>query len=61
MTEDAWISTGKANRILDGGICDDTFRDKFKDSLPWKLTPGRHMRWLRSAVEDLAHTMPKTS
>ena len=59
MVAQAWIATGKANRILDLGICDDTFRDKFRDCIPWKLTPGGQMRWLRSAVEELKDVMPE--
>lgn len=49
-----WISTGRANQILNIGICDDTFRDKFKDSIPWMLTPGGKVRWNRQAVLELA-------
>ena len=56
---DEWISTGDANRLLNGGICGKTFRDKFRDCIPWKLTPGGHIRWLKSAVEDIADVMPK--
>jgi len=55
MTRDEWISTGKANRIFDGGIDDRTFRDKFRDALRTKLTPGGQFRWLRTEVEQLAH------
>ena len=58
--DQVWISTTKANQILDGGICDRTFREKFRECLPWKLTPGRQLRCLRAAVEELARTMPKT-
>lgn len=58
---DAWISTGKANRILNAGICDATFRDKFREFIPWKLTPGGQFRWLRAAVEELARAMPQAS
>ena len=55
-----WISTGKANQILDCGIADATFRDKFKDCLPWRKTPGGQFRWLRKAVEEVAKKLPKT-
>lgn len=49
-----WISTGKANRIMDLGICDATFRDKFRGSIRWKLTPGGQYRWSREDVEAVA-------
>lgn len=50
---DPWISTGKANRIMDLGICDRTFREKFKDSIRWKFTPGGQYRWSREDVETV--------
>lgn len=49
-----WIGTGKANRILNTGICDDTFREKLKNSVRWHLTPGGQFRWNREDVESLA-------
>jgi hypothetical protein len=49
-----WISTGKANQILDSGFNGQTFRTTLRDAIPWKRTPGGHFRWLRSAVEALA-------
>ena len=58
MTED-WITTTEANAILNTGITDRTFRDSFRDCLPWKPTPGKKMRWLKSAVEQLAHVDAK--
>ncbi len=62
MTDQDWISTGKANRIFGGGIDDRTFRDKFRGCIPNKLTPGGHFRWLRSAVEKLKPSaLPKAS
>lgn len=51
---DPWISTGKANRILNSGICDDTFREKLQNSVRWKRTPGGQFRWNREDVEALA-------
>ena len=60
MTEDqAWISTHKANAILAMDITDATFREKFRKCLPWRFTPGKHYRWLRAAVEELARTVPQ--
>ena len=59
MVEQTWISTSKANRLLDLGICDDTFREKFRPYLPWKLTPGGQFRWLRAAVLELKQAMPE--
>jgi len=56
-----WIPTSEANDIFDGGISDQTFRLKFRDYLPWKLTPGGKLRWLRSAVQELADVMPQVS
>jgi hypothetical protein len=59
MMTSAWITTREANEILDGGISDQTFRIKFRDHIPWKLTPGGKLRWLRSAVQELATVMPE--
>jgi hypothetical protein len=49
-----WITTSQANRILNIGICDRTFREKMREALPWQLTPGGQIRWSRAAVEALA-------
>jgi hypothetical protein len=56
-----YITTTEANAILNTGISDRTFRDSFRDCLPWKPTPGGKFRWLKSAVEELAHTDAKAS
>lgn len=61
MANQEWISTGDANRILNCGVCPRTFRDKFRDCIPWKVTPGGQYRWLKSAVEELADVMPEAS
>ena len=37
------------------------FRDSFRDCLPWKPTPGGKFRWLKVAVEELAHAGTKAS
>ena len=55
-----WISTGDATRLLNAGIGTKTFRLKFRDCIPWKLTPGGHYRWLRSAIDTLVNHMPAT-
>jgi hypothetical protein len=55
-----WITTHEANLIMDVGICDATFRLKFRDCIRWKLTPGGHYRWLKVEVQEIANTMPKT-
>ena len=60
MVDQDWISTGKANRLLNAGIGDTTFKEKFRDCIPWRLTPGGHYRWLRAAVEEIANAMPET-
>ena len=60
MTEE-WITTTAANAILNTGISDRTFRDSFRDCLPWKPTPGGKFRWLKVAVEELAHAGTKAS
>ena len=49
-----WISTGQANKLVNIGICDRTFREKFRECLRWKLTPGGHIRWSREDVESVA-------
>lgn len=59
MENQEWIPTSEANQLLNAGLCDRTFRDKFRDSLPWRLTPGGKLRWFRPAVEDLARVMPQ--
>ena len=51
---DGWVRTGEANRILGVGITEKTFRDKFRDILPWHWTKGGRMEWLKEAVEALA-------
>ncbi len=56
---DAWISTGAALKLMNLGICATTFREKFRDCLPWKLTPGGHIRWNRAAIQELAEQMPE--
>jgi hypothetical protein len=61
MTKSDWITTAEANAILNTGISDRTFRDGFRDCLPWRPTPGKKMRWLRSAVEELRDAHPKAS
>lgn len=54
MSREEWIPTGKANRILNIGIGDDTFREKFRDCIRWKMTPGGQFRWSREDVEAVA-------
>lgn len=54
MVNQDWVSTSRANRILNCGICDDTFREKFRESIRWKLTPGGQYRWNRKDLEELA-------
>lgn len=51
---DDWISTGKANKLLNCGMCTKTFRDKFRNLIPYKMTEGGQFRWNRKAVEALA-------
>lgn len=48
-----WISTAQANQILNIGICDDTFRQKFKGCVRWIMTPGKQYRWNREDVETI--------
>lgn len=49
-----WVSTSQANRILSIGICDRTFREKFRESIRWVLTPGGHIRWSQEDLRVLA-------
>lgn len=53
-----WISTGDALRLLNLGICVETFRTKFRDCIPWKRTPGGHIRWHEPTVRAIANNMP---
>ncbi len=53
-----WISTGEANRIFNGGISDNTFRDKFRGCITNRLTRGGQHRWLRAEVEKIATAHP---
>lgn len=49
-----WISTGKANRLLNIGITDLTFRLKFRECLRFRMTPGGQFRWFKPDVAALA-------
>ena len=51
-TDQEWISTGKAAKLL--GYSRWTFLDKFQDCLPCRVLPSGHRRWLESAVSQLA-------
>ena len=53
MTDQDWISTGKAAKML--GYSRDHFREKFEGVIPARKPPGCHIRWLASAVEALLH------
>lgn len=61
MSEKNWISTGTAMRIMDLGISPETFRTKFRDWIPWKLTPGGHLRWMEQVVRKVAGHDKKTA
>ena len=50
-TDQDWISTGKAARML--GYDPDWFARKFEGVIPMQRRPGGHRRWLASAVEQL--------
>jgi len=52
-----WISTGEAMRMLGFYLSPHTFRDKYKDLIPYTLTPGGHYRWSLYAVECEAQQM----
>lgn len=49
MTEN-WVSTGDAMRMLNLGIHVKTFREKFRDFIPCRKTPGGHLRWNAAAI-----------
>ena len=49
-----WINTKTANEIMDSGVTDRTFRDKFKDIIRTKKTPGGHLRWDKESVKAAA-------
>ena len=59
MTEQDWISTGKAAAIL--GYSRWTFVEKFEGCIPCRRQGGGHRRWLRAAVEQLADSGLKTA
>ena len=60
MIVGVYISTGEAIRILGFYLSPHTFRDKYRDLIPWVPTPGGHYRWLKAAVEEAAALMKKT-
>lgn len=51
MTDQDWISTGKAAKLL--GYDPDWFARKFEGIIPMQRRPGGHRRWLASAVHEL--------
>jgi hypothetical protein len=53
MTDQDWISTGKAAKLL--GYDPDWFAKKFEGIIPMQRRPGGHRRWLASAVHELVH------
>lgn len=56
-TDQEWISTGKAAKIL--GYAPDWFARKFDGIIPAMRTLGGHRRWLSSAVRELASDTEK--
>lgn len=52
MTDQDWISTGKAAKLL--GYNPDHFVRKFEGIIPMRRSEGGHRRWLASAVHQAA-------
>ncbi|HLA43587.1 MAG TPA: helix-turn-helix domain-containing protein, partial [Aggregatilineales bacterium] len=53
MSESEWISLGEAAKLL--GVHPTTVRNwADQGELPFRRTPGRHRRFHRAALQDLA-------
>lgn len=59
-TDQDWITTGEAIRILGFYLSAHTFRDNYQGIIPWVTTPGGHYRWDRQSVEEQARLMKGT-